>query len=196
MSPEKVHTAFYAYPATRGGVCTLRRGARAARGCAGGLVCVARSSPGCAKARRVWCGGDKDRLTSQSHGVQSQRPTPSASTRRRTSCMWTSPTELALQAAPRDAASAELDRLVGSVQLCSGTLPHGSPARGTVSGDGRPPSVRVRCAGTGDNLVNSPTYRHARHVVFRNTDWAGRHTARLAHTRGLAIYRQQQQRMR
>ena len=35
MSPEKVYTAFYAYYATRGGVCTLRRGARAARGCAG-----------------------------------------------------------------------------------------------------------------------------------------------------------------
>ena len=86
MSPGKVYTAFYAYYATRGGVCTLRRGARAARGCAGGPVCVACSSPSGAMARRVWCGGDKDRLTSQSHGVQSQQPTPSASSCRRTSC--------------------------------------------------------------------------------------------------------------
>ena len=38
MSPEKVYTAFYAYYATRSGVCTLRRGACAARGCAGRRV--------------------------------------------------------------------------------------------------------------------------------------------------------------
>jgi len=36
--------------------------------------------------------------------------------------------------------------------------------------------VSVRCAGLGQSC-KQPTYRHARHVVFRNTCWAGRRTS-------------------
>jgi hypothetical protein len=49
---------------------------------------------------------------------------------------------------PLRAAGPTLSRLAGQYS-CARAPYSGSPARGTVSGDGRPPSVRVRCAGLG-----------------------------------------------
>ena len=175
MSPEKVYTAFYAYYATRGGVCTLRRGACAARGCAGRRVCGRECDPGGAVARRVWCGAyisDKDRLTSQS----TRHPVTTAHTARVNSpsyVMWTSPTEPVLWSSP-GATSVQNSAAsrVSAVVLVRLTMAHLHAAQ-LARTAGHPVCVcGVRDLGIDTRIVRGARprrYRHARHTVFRNT---------------------------
>ena len=192
MSPEKVYTAFYAYYATRGGVCTLRRGARAARGCAGRRVCVARSSPVCAVAWRVWCGGDKDRLTSQS----TRRPVTTAHTARVNSpsyVMWASPAEPVLWSSPEaTAAQNPTASRVSIAVLVHLTMSHLHAAQ--LAGTAGHPCACAVC-GTWVLILEScsrvpacPVRRVQKHVL------GGRHTSSYrtaARTRGRAIYGKQ-----
>ena len=136
MSPRKVYTAFYAYYATRGGVCTLRRGARAALGCAGG---------GCARSRvRSWLRGGLAGMvwgrqgpayisehTASSHNSP-HRPHQRAVVRH------VDVTDRACPEQPEGVRD-KTRWLVGSVQQWTCTSLRGSPVRGAVSGDGRPP---------------------------------------------------------
>jgi hypothetical protein len=74
---------------------------------------------------------------------------------------------------------------VAAPQRIRGEPPHRATLKaGRAGGRGDPAgcarvgscAVSVRCAGLGQSC-KQPTYRHARHVVFRNTCWAGRRTS-------------------